>query len=330
MLLPILVFLSMAGRDARPMIAFTARIYYPPGDRRIAHHQVDVSQLDGSHRKRLSSDRFDCDGVRWIGDHKLAWIEYQPGHEDDIGFRGDDSKPLRLVLFDLVTERRGTVATGRITGYSRHIGWCGSATGRRGDGLYSIGSDVQRLTAGGSFPYKETDDPEADQNDDAVTWKWRGLPTVKYVGPEGPNLVTNLSGGGTEEGPAPVFERNGRRHTFLVGGDVVHVTPSHRDPDITWCLTGSYAGSAGSHEWIYRMDWKTDKAKCVVDDLLDIDFQPDNRYYAGITTNKVTRPLGKKMVWARDVVAGDLQTGKRWIVLGGLVHATSVSIQPGG
>ena len=115
---------------------------------------------------------------------------------------------------------------------------------------------------------------------------------------------------------------------FPIGPDVERVLPSRRNPNVSWCLTGSYAASAGSEEWIYRLNWKTDKAARVVNDLLDIDFQPDNRYYAGVTHDKTTRLLGRKRVWARDVVAGDTVTGKRWVVLGGLVHATSVSIQP--
>jgi len=327
------MFVSLAtARSAEPIVAFTARIYYPPGDRRIARHQVYVGRLDGSRRQRVSSNRFDCDGVRWIGDHQLAWIEYQPGNEDSIGFRGDESKPQRLVLFNLQTGRTKTAKVGNWSVAVGTPGWSSSATWTRGEGLYSVASTVYLLSGSGLNVVPAPTDPYVDGlgSDVGAEWKLSGFPTVQLLTTFGPEVKGTEVDGGEWGSQAPIFRRNGKEHTFLIGPEVTRLVPSHRNPDISWCVTGNYAGSAGSHEWIYQLNWKTDKAKCVVSDLLDIDFQPDNRYYAGITTNKVTRPLGKKEVWARDVVAGDLETGKRWIVLGGLVHATSVSIQPVG
>jgi len=331
-LLPLFVFVSLAkAPSAEPLVAFTARIYYPPGDHRTAPHQVYVSLLDGSHRRRVSSNRFDCDGVRWIGDHELAWIEYQPGNQDSIGFRGDVRKPTPLVIYDLRTGRTKTV---KVAGWGAAIGtpgWFSSATWTRGEGLYSIAGTVYRLTekgltlVPGGIPNAFSGGHEVGVE---AIWKWPGLSAIELLSKTGPEVKGTDSNGGGWGSEAPVFRRDGKDHTFLIGPEVTRLVPSRRDPDISWCVTGSYAGSGGSHEWIYQLDWRTDQAKCVVRDLLDIDFQADSRYYAGVTTDKVTRPVGKKMVWARDVVAGDLQTVKRWIVLGGLVHAMSVSIQP--
>lgn len=329
MLSLLLSFAIAGGAGPRvPMVACTARIYYLAGDRRISRHQVYVSGLDGSHRKRLSSNFVDCDGVRWIGDHRLAWIEYQPGKEDCIGFRGDETKPRRLVTLDMSTGHRRVIATGNIeiwrNSWTTSMGW------RRGEGIFTKATETFRINSDGvRTRFVEEDNVSQNEDEDVErAWSWPGQPSVELLFVTGPTVVVHDSGGGTGKGGAPIFRRAGQKHTFAIGGQVVKLLPSRKDRDTMWCLSGSYAGSAGSHELIYRMDWKTDQAKCAVDDLLDIDFQADNRYYAGITWNKDTRPLGKKRVWARDVVAGDTRTGMRWIVLGGLVHATSVSIQP--
>ena len=197
--------------------------------------------------------------------------------------------------------------------------------------MYTRGDVVYLLTARGLTVAKDfPTDPYVDGLDPGVVaqWEWSGVPAVQLLGRAGRDIQGSMTDGRMWGSEAPIFRRAGREHVFSIGPAIESVLPSRRDPNVSWCLTGIYTGSAGSDEWIYRLNWKTDKAARVVNDLLEIDFQPDDRYYAGVTQNKTTRPLGKKRVWARDVVAGDTRAGKRWIVLGGLVHATSVSIQP--
>jgi hypothetical protein len=292
-----------------PEIAFSARIYHPSGDQRISHHRVYVSDLDGRHRHGISSGSLECDGVRWIGRHMLSWLE---------GTADGASQQSRLILYDLRTGQRKVVARGLFDVYAPEPGWFPSAGWKRGEGLYTKNGQLMKLTEGRFQPVATPANPFSEGNDLRAQWQWDKQPKVE--------LLQKYSG----EYPSQILKRGHREHAFALAGRIVRLIPSELNPSVTWCLAGNYWASAGSNEWIYKLDWNRDTAQVVVDNLVAIDFQADHRTYAGLSPERTTRSLGKLRVWARDVIAGDTSSGKRWIVLGGLVHATSVSLPPGG
>ena len=63
------------GVDPNAEVAFTARFYYPPGDKRISKHQVYVSRLDGSKRRQVTFGSKDVHEVLWVGRDRLVWTE---------------------------------------------------------------------------------------------------------------------------------------------------------------------------------------------------------------------------------------------------------------
>jgi len=54
------------------MVAFTARFYFR--DARKSYTQVYVCDLNGKHRNQISHGPHECDRVRWIGKHSIAYI----------------------------------------------------------------------------------------------------------------------------------------------------------------------------------------------------------------------------------------------------------------
>jgi hypothetical protein len=56
-------------------VAFAARFYFPPGDRRISRSQVYVCKLDGKRRRQITSGNTDIYAVKWVGKDHLVWME---------------------------------------------------------------------------------------------------------------------------------------------------------------------------------------------------------------------------------------------------------------
>ena len=115
--------------------------------------------------------------------------------------------------------------------------------------------------------------------------------------------------------------------SVLVPVDAVRVWDS-KDGWKCWFKVGSYAGSAGSDEWIYEVNWKKGTCLPIADMVLGIDFDPNQRYWSASSNNKGTTKLGKLVIWQRELWCGDEATGSQWRIAAGAVHGDGAVIQP--
>ncbi|MBS1716314.1 MAG: hypothetical protein JSS72_01125 [Armatimonadetes bacterium] len=332
-----LAALLLSRHQFEPLVAYSARFYYQ--DHRRSYYQVYLSDFHGKSRRALTHGRGDRWGVQWVGKNRIAWIECDTVPRG-IGPHGDSGH--RLVEYDIRTKRRRIVATGCFSAINtRDLGWPA-----RGVAIFDRWHAVQRgtshgwsppfdfeayVTKNGRLALSHSRPPRRD-----VSFNINGGEdyfvldghTIRVVG-NGPVTTRADRTGRTESMDTAIVERSGRKYNLCFDLDGPHrVAYTSARSDRCWIRDGFYAGSAGCEEWMYEVNWKTGTSKCVIANVLDIDFGGDLGTWASLTTNKNTDTMGKIQVWVCDVCAGDIRTGKRWKIASGFVHATSVSVQP--
>lgn len=323
-----------------PWVAMSCRIYYPPGDSRTSYHQIYVCDLHGGHRKQLTFDVAEHTDVRWVGDHTLAWVQTRgvTSHETEFGFHsppddGSRTEQKDLVVLNLNTGKKHVVASGllKATGVGRH----GFVAYRRGEAVY-VGSrssgvedpsteKVYALNPQDGKPLKVPPAPKFDSNlldagESGSRWSRLKLdcPPVDH------GSMFEYEKSGAAEGDERVTFRG---HSVYVPACPEYIW-STDTTDGWFFLCGSYAGSGGCDEWIYLVDWRAGRCRCVANEVLNIDFDPDCRYWGARTNNKTTTDLGKKRVWSGDLWVGDVKTRKQWKITSGVVHGVDARIQP--
>ena len=89
-------------------------------------------------------------------------------------------------------------------------------------------------------------------------------------------------------------------------------------------------GSVGTELRIFKIDIVTAKCTLLLDNIEQLDFDPNSQYWSGIEPWRPLVKYGKdKHVWASQIYGGNLKTGKRWLIAKGLVHGGIVQIRPG-
>lgn len=310
-----------------PLVAFTARFYNPPGDKRIAHHEVYVCDLLGHGRRRVSSGKFDCNWVRWAGHDKLAWVEFVPGIYDHLGFRGAEYKPQRLVVYDLKTRSRRIVYTGKVEPLTWKNGYTTSGLWRRGEATYKCGAKTVSLGWKSlAWPPKHKGPGIlADGAKYKQAW-FDGRAWIYDLGEVGRKPGDERNDGPGYSGPGSVIARHGRRVRVQMPDP--HLFSSANNLRFSYFLSCFYSGSAGQFEGINEVDWSTGKVR-ELDGTIDTDFDGRERYFAGRGWNKGLGDLGKDHgVWVTDITVGERRTDKTWEIFDGLVSASSVAIQP--
>ena len=333
---------SLSGfASANPLVAYSCRYYYPARSPKTSVHQVYVSDVYGGHRRQITFDKSEKTQVQWVGKHKLAWIESEGLSERETWYgyhmptkrESDIPLPGKLVLYDLQTNRRKLIARGNFRGGSLNFF---DTTCPRGVAAY-----FQYLVSAKGDTYQ-------DRNIKlflitAKSIKTTGKVTqVEYGRPTNPWSVLKLDK--EPQGSSKEFvyrDREGQStggdyitqnitmhgKTVFVPVDVDEVWKSN-DNWKAWFQIATRAGSAGSDEWIYEIDWKKGTSKVVVNEVLGIDFDSHARYWAAGSNNKSTTQLGKLMIWSGDLWCGDLRTGKQWRIAAGPVHGDCAAIQP--
>ncbi len=66
---------AVAFASPEPLLLFSARIYFPPGDKRMSHYQLYVSDLHGKHRRQLTHGNGEMQGMAWISRDAMAWMD---------------------------------------------------------------------------------------------------------------------------------------------------------------------------------------------------------------------------------------------------------------
>lgn len=288
------LFLAFHAATApqEPMLAFTARIYYPPSDKRKSHYQLYLSDLHGKHRKQLTFGTNDPMGVTWIGKDALCWADQNAKLYVS---RLKPFRPIQLTVAEVEVENNKS-----LDGMPR--------------GLALIGGN-QQITATGLKPYS----PPAP-----LPWpdkKEAGDGKFQYTMPNGTVFLVDLAAG--------TITANGKAYNFEdKASDGLY--PIAMDGSLLWVKARTYGGMHGRVDQIYKFDPVSGAFNKVIGDIAYIDFIPSSPYYAGMDlAGEDLIPYGpKKNVVGAHLFAGDWKKGKRWLVLGGTVHVSSVSVQP--
>lgn len=335
-MLPILVALSVSSLR-QPLLAFSCRFYYPPGDKRISYHQVYVSDPHGRHRRQITFGASEKTDVRWVGRHKLAWVESESvARDDNLGYHlteRDDWPGLgRLVIYDLRAGHRKIVERGyfRALGQPREFDYClrgeafylpsrglNPSEGMLGRRWVSFkGGEVQRLHGVPRPLYGTITFPRP---------QWSNLPVDCPPKLDASRIRLVDRYGGSDEREWVKITHSGR--TVTVPDDPDYVWQS-KNASRWWFLVGSYSGSAGSDQWVFEIDWQSGKVKVIAQDILGIDFEPHSRYWAASSNEKATAKFGRIRIWQRELWVGDARTGKQWRAASGAVHCDSARVQP--
>jgi hypothetical protein len=292
----VLLFVAFAALApaTEPMLAFSARIYYPPGDKRISHSQLFLSDLHGGHRRQLTHGGSDVGLVRWIAKGQLAWA-------DDKHLYTSALKPFRPKIVSVPMDAEILDNTPR-----------GTVVFRRLERAYQVTS--KGVT-------------ESDIS------KWRGVVPIDR-GFKDNTATYDMPGGkslGIAENDKDFTVKYGEQQFKMSSDDNLYLFPAMVRNQTLYMRGQTVAGAShGRNDTIYAIEIPTLKQTKIVGDLANLDYSPESAYYAGLSDGgSGTTPYGpKKVVWSSSVYAGDLKSGKRWLVLGGIVLAGSVSVSP--
>ncbi|MFI5385920.1 MAG: hypothetical protein ACHQ50_07345 [Fimbriimonadales bacterium] len=307
-MLPLIVIAVAPVRE--PMIAFVARIYYPPGDRRISHDEVYVSDLHGRHIRRVTHGAKDPVFLQWDGRSRLVWVEQTT--EELAG-----EAKCHVKFCEASVRRGGRRIVARVDGFLHY-----PQAGRRRGTPFFVFSESDYSVRSGSLRKVPKDRVGALANAWTEDDDWVFSTGKRLRESEDDRSQTLREGSVTRR---LVFRESALPYDFL---PFVHPVSNVGS---AYCLRASFQGELHSEtDYIYSLDWPTGKLTKVEGGLGDIDFDPDSPFYAG--TDPGTRglfPYGRdRTVWGAKLYAGNWKTGKRWLVLGGTVYVTSVAIQP--
>ncbi|HEY3782883.1 MAG TPA: hypothetical protein VGL56_17500 [Fimbriimonadaceae bacterium] len=312
-----------------PLVAFAARFYAQSFHQR-SYQQIYLSDLHGKNRRQLTFDRSDKSDVRWVGKGKLAWLQTVPAQKN-LG---------SLVEYDLAKGATRVVSTGFI--YADED-WHETTQYSRGQAVYvqvpkpticeppstDPSAKILAVTNGclKAVPQlPKPANPWSGTCDGAELFKGAGL-NVGYRDLDGTQETLQERSGGTCGGNAFELSYGGSWHTFRIPGPDL-IWRSKTSADTCWVRTAAFASSAGSDIWIYALNLRTGEAKLIADDVLDVDFEADQPYWAASSNNKGTAQIGNHRVWARDLWVGDARTGRQWRIAQGAVYGESARIQP--
>jgi hypothetical protein len=295
-------------------VAFIARFYNKPTDKRISKEQVYVCDITGKHRKQLTKDGSQRESVRWVSSTKLAWTEW----------READS---RLVLFDLDSDKSRVLL--RTTSKSRidRVSW--SSVDARP--VFLVDDKIAFVEANGSIEWSQPIKYEVGGLPHGVSkWQIPGQPEVQHLGwigadgkivpdqPQNQDLVTRVLSRGDKQVqvvlPAAAFG--------------IDLYPGF-GKDTVWIVASEGGGSAGSCETMSQIDWATGKSRTVLSDLCSILLSTNERYWVALAPWRNLSKYGKdKQVWTKSAYAGDLKTGTRWTIATGLVNVMDIALRP--
>lgn len=323
-----------------PLVAYSCRFYYPPGDTRTSYHQIYISDLHGHHREQLTTSPSEKTRIQWAGPNKLCWVESigVSARETDYGYHTpkesgtDISKREKLVLYDLKSGKQKTLGYGLFRLDGDYRGPYHSTT------KYASYIQYRERIVKGS--YTDTNLHWVKISPTKVTWKpynvdehslglkseiWDGVKFDKPPVESDKEFRYGSSGNSGTDGATQWISRLGKSVFVPREIDRVWVSP---DKSQCWFQVGSYAGSGGCDQYVHRINWKTGIRTLVADEVLDIDFHPEQPYWAASSNNKGTTKLGNIVVWRRELWCGSIYSGEQWKLASGAVHGDSAVVRP--
>lgn len=290
-----LICLLSAGAPQEE-VAFSARFYYPPGDKRTSYSQIYVSSLDGSHRRQLSSGKSEHIAPQWIGQTRLAWVTLPQKSE------GKST----LEIYDLA---KGKVVVRKQLSGDLFV------SGQPERGVPTLEGKSGRFLVGSSGQLSTVKHPN-------VVSYWDPPYKIEVDGKE---LVWKFDQGGG----------SGLSYTFGNDQKSLKLdaTPNRfycEDGKTLYLVAMLGGASAGSEMFVYRLNPEAGELKEILRDVNNVDFDASSRYWSGVEAYRPMSKYGKdKNVWTSSVYVGDLKTGKRWKIASGLVFGESSQIRPG-
>lgn len=294
-MVPILAALLL-GPSVEPQVAFVARLYYPPEDKRESFPQVYMCRLDGSNRRQLTfRQRDDIWSVQWLGrDHLVYSI---------LGDHGDHD---RIVIYSL--ERQRAIRTIKLLRDHRMFD-----LGRRGypvideddRGYYELG------VSGSRTPLVERTNVIG-----RARWSWTTSEGASITRLNAPTDVA-------------LRYRIGRR-TFQVdlNGFLMWLVRGPKQ-GTDYLIANRGGESWGDEISLYRFNAKAGKADRILTSVGTLDFDPRSRYWSAVEAARPLGDYGDHRVWTSNLYVGDFMSGRRWLIAKGLVQGTCVQIRPG-
>ncbi len=159
-------------------------------------------------------------------------------------------------------------------------------------------------------------------------WHAPGQPLVRWLHYDGLPFPRKLPYV-TEDAPGKnVIARLGREYILDIPGDLDYMLPGKK-PEHTWVISDLGYAEAGSFEWLFDVDWRTGKARGVADDVREIDFDPNGKYFTALEGGRDMGNYGsRRRVWTSRIYAGSLVTGRKWAIVPSLVLGESVALRP--
>lgn len=274
--------------DAR--VAYSARYYSPATSKVKSSYQVYVCDLDGQRRRQISVGAKDCGGVRWTGQHSLAWIVQGASPElwtiTDI----DSGKPKLL-------KRAKSI-------YAEQFFSTGSA-------VYNIDGKRMALTDGVLSPAKPASDPPKEQS---FAKPGAGKVTIRLgQGVWDWSMVVQPSQG------VPITTRHSDDNLTFIQAQ--QLKPSDDLIVVTFAGNSTTRGSFS----VGRLDWTTGNLDALAWGS-DVDFRPNRALWAGVSPRDLA-PLGKGEVWVSEATVADWRTGRIYWKGKGMVDFTSISLR---
>jgi len=266
-----------------------------------------VADFHGGHRRQLTHSKVDVGYVAWIGGDSLLWTQGGDWLVSSI----TKFHPRKITLPEDAEKLRGT-PRGVVVFYRWHQEEkpLAKAYVVTKTGIWTEGLGKWLDTANRRVGFRDNSGVSQCVTTDGHTF--------------GLDVIT--------EGVVNHWTVQFDKRTFVLPGDNLTWLDAEAFRGQTLYLRGrDVAGeSHGRNDTIYALDVSSGGLSKIVGDLAGLDYSLDSPYYAGLTDGGMgLAPYGpRRTVWASSVYAGDVTTGKRWLILGGTVWAQSVAVQP--
>lgn len=273
-------------------VAYIARIYTAPGDRKVSRPQLYLSDLHGGHVRQVTTGASACRTVRWLDRSTIAW-----------------------------TREDGTLWRLRVDGGRPQL-WRRTKAEFAGG---SLGQELQRpgrpvFTLDRSYRY--IGDALVPVPPPLSAW-WVGAA-------EGCDLLLQADTGGEtdlygDEGRLDLEKLPDQLSHYVTA----FIGPQ---PNDLWVLYGSSLSTWGEYYDLVRYNRKSfnrpdNRIRWALRGIKDLDFRTDRTTYARVG-HRALSPYGKGNVWTAPIHVGDWGSGREWKLTRGTVEARSASLRP--
>jgi len=295
-----LALLLASTTGSQPGLAFVARYYYPPGDKRMSTTQVYVSDIKGKHRRQVTHGKDQIDSVRWVGRNSIAWITFKR-HRNELWLA--TLPGLKPHLVKSAKEIGNQYPRAGFESIGNPIFWVGNSP-------YHLVTGALRKAAG----VPKWKEPEGKSYALLSRDPERQPRVIKY----------DATGTGVE------LELGGKNYSFpdMMGKPFLLLRSGQ--PGTSWLVTELQ--TLGGCAMVYRIDWTKGVAERACSGY-DLEFDPAFPLDCSIGHHEGYADYGKgKMVSVVEAYVDRWEApedeGKATTIVGGLAQAWSISLRP--